>query len=442
MMKKYPLLDEHQNRELQSSWSLHELDLTDIKELHARLGFPCHNFPVIHIAGTKGKGSTAEMFSSVLQEAGMRVGVYSSPHIISLEERIRINGEFIPENRLSEILEQKMRSVVQELESEGRQFSFFELLTIAAFEYFSEEKIDAAVLETGIGGAHDATNICRPILTVITNIALDHTEQLGETLEEIAFEKAGIIKDGVRVIVGEMPPEVHERVFPVISKIAKEHLAPTAWAGIDFPSRTFPGVALGMAGSHQQANAAVVCQAARLFSDTISLQMLWDGLKKAVLPGRLETVSENPLTLLDAAHNPEAIAKISEWVRERYSENSKVFVFAAAKDKDWKKMLQELLLLKPKILILTRFPQERAASPSEMETWLLEKNNSEHSGISVCRIDDPREAVLYAGKRFLGKTFSEEKNAMILVTGSFFLIREVYPLFQGTFQKLHFQENG
>lgn len=451
-MKKYPLLEERLNREHQASWSIQELDLKDVEELHARLGFPGYSFQTIHITGTKGKGSTAEMFSATLQEAGMSVGVYASPHIVSLEERIRLNGNFIPENRLNEILEQKLRPVVQELESEGRSFSFFEILTIAAFEYFAEEKADIVVVETGLGGAHDATNICRPVLTVVTNIALDHTRQLGETLEDIAREKAGIIKEGVRLIVGEMPTDVRERVFPIISQIAKERSAPTSWAGLHFPSQPLPDVTLGMAGAHQRANAAIVCQAARLFSDNISLQALWNGLKKATLPGRLETVSQNPLTILDAAHNLEAVTKISDWIRETYPENPKTFVFAAAKDKNWQKMLLELLRLEPETLILTSFSQERATDPAEMEAWLRQvfpgsfteistsnptptqnptvTSSLTSSSTSILRLANPREAVSLAQKSVQEKACRQEKAPMILITGSFFLLREIYGLFR------------
>lgn len=405
----YRLLAESLNHEL-SPAAASELSLENVAELHARLGFPERTFPVIHITGTKGKGSTAAMFAAVLHEAGLKVGLYTSPHVVSLEERIQIDGQPIPEARLDEILEEKLRPIVEEMAEEGKPLTFFELLTVAAFEYFAEETVDFAVVEVGMGGRNDATNICTPCLTVLTNVALDHTKELGETFEEIAREKAGIIKREVPLIVGKMAPESLARVRPVIEEIAVRQNAPVAWAGTHFPEAIGPEIELGMPGEHQRANAAIVCKAATIL-DPVTPENLWNGLKKAKLPGRLEVVSENPTVILDAAHTPDSMAYTVEWVHETFQNRPKTVLFAAAKDKNWRLMLNLLLLLDPRRLILTEFPAERAASSKEMVAFLK-------SRLGVERIPDPRQAYTAARKGL-------KENDVLLVTGSFFLLREI-----------------
>lgn len=406
----YHLLDQSLNHEL-SPAAASDLSLENVAELHARLGFPERTFPVIHITGTKGKGSTAAMFASVLREAGLKVGLYTSPHVVSLEERIQINGQSVSEVRLNEILEEKLRPIVEEMAEEGKPLTFFELLTVAAFEYFAEETVDFAVVEVGMGGRTDATNICLPCLTILTNVALDHTDQLGLTLEEIAREKAGIIKREIPLIVGKMAPETLTRVRPVIEEIAVRQNAPVAWAGTHFPETIGPEIELGMPGEHQRANAAIVCKAASVM-DFITPENLWNGLKKAKLPGRLEVVSENPTVILDAAHTPDSMAHTVQWVRETFPASRKTVLFTAAKDKNWRMMLNLLLLLDPKRLILAEFPAERSVSSEEMGAFLASRPGVE-------RIPDPRTAYVSARNGLV-------ENDLLLVTGSFFLLREIY----------------
>ncbi len=405
----YHLLAESLNHEL-SPAAASELSLENVAELHARLGFPERMFPVIHITGTKGKGSTAAMLAAVLHEAGLKVGLYTSPHVVSLEERIQINGQPIPEVRLNEVLEEKLRPIVEEMAEEGKPLTYFELLTVAAFEYFAEETVDFAVVEVGMGGRNDATNICTPCLTVLTNVALDHTKELGETLEEIAREKAGIIKREVPLIVGKMAPETLARVRPVIEEISVRQNAPVAWAGTHFPEEIGFEVELGMPGKHQRANAAIVCKAATIL-DPVTPENLWTGLKKAKLPGRLEVVSENPAVILDAAHTPDSMAFTVQWVHETFPNRPKTVLFAAAKDKNWRLMLNLLLLLDPKRLILTEFPAGRSASSEEMAAFL-----SSRPGVE--RIPDPRQAYATARKGL-------KESDVLLVTGSFFLLRAI-----------------
>ncbi|MBQ4142078.1 MAG: bifunctional folylpolyglutamate synthase/dihydrofolate synthase [Thermoguttaceae bacterium] len=436
-MGRYALLNSHLDRELRTGYSAGELSLGPLTELLSKLGDPQKRFPAVHITGTKGKGSTAAMLASVLQEAGLRVGVYASPHILALEERIRINGAFIPETRLTEILEEKLRPCTEEMEAEGWTFSFFELLTAAAFVYFAEEKVDCAVLESGMGGRTDAVTVCEPLLTIISNVALDHTQQLGETLEEIAREKAGILKPKVPLVVGSMPAEVREKVYPVIHGIAQELHVPESWAGIHFPDAVLPFLEVGMAGEHQKMNAACVGQAVRILGVLapewkLEMPHLWEGLKKAHLPGRLELVSREPLTLLDAAHTPESMAYAVEWVQENFQEMPKEILFAASRDKNWRKMLELLLTLTPKRILLTEFTQERSASAEEMETFLKERAPE----LCVEREGIPQDAVErllreWKDDRTAGEAgASENCFGLLFVTGSFFLLREIYGLFR------------
>lgn len=416
-MSQYPLLDQHFNLELQPSRTADELSLEAVSELHARLGFPERTFNSIHVTGTKGKGSTAAMMSAVLQEAGFRVGVYASPHIISLEERIRINGTFIPKARLRSILEEKMRPIVEEMEAAGKNLTFFEILTVAAFEFFAEEKVDFALIEVGMGGRTDATNICSPCICVLTNISLDHTAQLGSTVEAIAAEKAGIIKSGVPVIIGSMPAETKERVYPIIHAQALQKSAPDAWAGQHFPALTGPEFWLGMPGNHQRANAAIVCKATELFAQWVSVENLRKGLERAKLPGRLEVVAQKPSVILDAAHTPDSMAQAVDWIQQTFPKIPKIIIFAAASDKNWQTMLETLLQLQPQKVLLTEFPQNRSTDSRKMEDFLRP------APTAVQRIPNAIEAIREAQRQI-------SPDGLILVTGSFFLLREIRGLFR------------
>ncbi len=417
-MNRYPFLNQLQNRELNTAYSAGELSLRNVAELQRRLDYPDRAYRVIHITGSKGKGSVATMFSSVLQEAetGLRVGLYTSPHVVSLEERIQINGEFIPESRLNAILEEKIRPEVEKMVRSGKSVSFFEALTLAAFVYFEEEKCDFAVIEAGMGGRTDATNICRPCLTVITNISLEHTAQLGMTLEAVAREKAGIIKRDTRLIVGAMPTETLEKVAPIIHGIAQTRHALDCWAGIHFPRATFPGVELGMPGEHQRQNAAIVAKSADLFRDFLTIKNVWEGLKKARLPGRLERVRTAPDMIFDAAHNPESVGASVLWLTETYFNRPISVLFACAQDKNWRKMLEMILQMNPERIIFTEFSASRAESCEKLAEFVPQSEDGMNIDVQI--IPDPREALRVA------ETYLTPES-VLLVTGSFFLLREI-----------------
>lgn len=429
-MNTFSLLKSRINLELQPTYSAADMGLSRVETLHEMLGFPEHSFHTIHVTGSKGKGSTSAMLGKILQEAGFRVGMYTSPHILKLEERIQINGNPISHERLNAILEEKIRPAAEKMEADAEKaqgeeykgkLTAFEILTVAAFQYFSEENVDFAVVEVGLGGRTDATNICTPCVCVITNIALEHTAQLGGTVEEIAREKAGILKGCVPVVVGAMRQEVYEKVFPVIHAAAEKCRASDVWAGKQFPEMSGENFTLGMPGEHQRRNAAVVMKVMELFRPRVSSENIRKGLELAKMPGRLEIVQKNPALIFDAAHSPESMAETVRWVLKTFSDVLKRVIFASAGDKKWREMLNLLLDLHPETLILTEFPSKRSVSAAEMSAYLHEagKNEEDKRDMNIVCISNPQEALKLGEEK-------KDKNFVLLVTGSFFLLREIY----------------
>ena len=285
-------------------------DLTNIIAFSEQLGNPQHKFKSIHVGGTNGKGSTSHMLSSILQEAGYKVGLYTSPHLKSFTERIRINGIEIPEDYVVEFI----KSHKSFLESQG--LSFFEMTVGLAFDYFAKEKVDIAVIEVGLGGRLDSTNIISPEVSVITNIGWDHMDMLGDTLPKIAFEKAGIIKNNVPVVIGERQKEV-EHVF--VDK-AKE-----CNAEITFASDSKITYQTDLLGAYQKKNVRTAVQALKVLKGfSISEEQIQNGLLNVVtntnLKGRWQILNESPKIICDTAHNKEGLeAVMSQLKGENYT---------------------------------------------------------------------------------------------------------------------------
>lgn len=306
-------------------------DLGNSLELSAHLGHPERNYPCVHVAGTNGKGSTSHMIASVLQEAGYKVGLYTSPHLRDFRERIRVNGEVIPEEAVIRFIEENKSFLEQ------HSLSFFELTVGMAFDHFSREKVDVAVIEVGLGGRLDSTNIIQPLVSVITNIGLDHTQFLGETLEEIAFEKGGIIKQGTPVVIGEF----QERTFPVFKKLAGERNAPLYLAdgGKEIPLKT------DLMGAYQKRNVRTVAKAIEVLQELglgISQAALEQGLQHVArntgLKGRYQVLREHPKVVCDTAHNREGLELVLEQVlREDFKELH--VVLGMVNDKDPERIL-------------------------------------------------------------------------------------------------------
>lgn len=317
--------------------SAYKEDLTNIRILAAHLGNPQNELKCIHVAGTNGKGSTSHMLSSVLQEAGYKVGLYTSPHLKDFRERIKINGLEISEEFVIEFIE-KHKSFF-----EANDMSFFEMTVGLAFDYFASEKVDIAIIEVGLGGRLDATNIITPLVSVITNIGLDHTQFLGNTLELIAGEKAGIIKPNVPVVIGEYTTETK----PVFLAKAEENNAP-----IYFASDLIDQIYLSdLIGDYQLHNKKTVQQTISILNNEtnfkVSTEQLKEGLLNVVkntgLQGRWQKLGENPKIICDTAHNKHGLAVVMNQLKNEKFENLHI-VLGVVNDKD----LDSILPLFPK----------------------------------------------------------------------------------------------
>jgi dihydrofolate synthase / folylpolyglutamate synthase len=360
--------------------------LDNITNLLSALHNPHKAFPSIHIAGTNGKGSTAAIIASLLQSAGLRVGLFTSPHLVSFTERIRISGEQITEHDVMHLTEE-VREVVSQ--STGFSPTFFEVVTAMALLYFKRNKTDIAVIEVGMGGRLDATNILSPEVSVITNISFDHKEFLGRTLGEIAFEKAGIIKKGVPVVASLQEPEAKA----VIEKRVEEECAELFFYGSNFSAdmkkedvagitfdysdsaMTIRDLVLPLAGAYQMQNASVAIKAATialkkygtpLQENTIS-EWIRNGIASTKWPGRLEFISEKPPVLIDGAHNPAAAAALAQALKRTFLQKYKkiIMILGIMNDKDIEGIMGPLLPIASHI-ICTAPAGSRAASPEKL----------------------------------------------------------------------------
>lgn len=311
-------------------------DLTNTINLAKHLNYPECKFKSIHVGGTNGKGSTSHMLASILQESGYKVGLYTSPHLKDFRERIRINGKVITEQSVIDFIKRNKAFL------EGNQLSFFEMTVGMAFEYFANQEVDIAVIEVGLGGRLDSTNIITPLLSVITNISLDHTQFLGNTLEKIAGEKAGIIKNNIPVVIGETHLET-ENVF--INK-AKETLSP-----IYFADQIINDVLESdLQGTYQINNIKTVVQSVKILNDVgfyISSKDLKTGLLNVVantgLQGRWQVLGNQPKIVCDTAHNKEGLGYTMQQVKKE-KHNKLHIVFGVVNDKD----LEAIIPLLPK----------------------------------------------------------------------------------------------
>lgn len=331
------------------------LGLGPIKELLRRLGNPQNAFRTILVAGTNGKGSTAGMIASILQSAGYRVGLYTSPHLLDVRERIKIDGKMISRSKLDSI-------VAYIAAKKTKPLTYFEILTAAAFICFRQEKIDIAVMEVGLGGRLDATNVCRPLVSVITNISLEHTAYLGKTLSSIAYEKGDIIKKrGICVTAA-----TQKSVMAVLENICRERKAILYQLGSDFNidkrnnKFDYKGIAFDLKelsillpGGFQMINAALAIAAietVRKKGISVDEKSIRRGLKKVKLPARLEVLCRKPLFILDGAHNPGGIKVLSEELITSFSFRRLILIFACLKDKDYVRMLEAIAPLAYRVI--------------------------------------------------------------------------------------------
>ena len=380
------------------------LGLERIQLVCDALGNPEKGLKCIHIAGTSGKGSVSALLTEVLSRSGMNVGTFTSPHLEQYNERFKINGTSIDSSTLDAVIASADRAC-KEVEAQFPEVGAvteFELAAAAGFLYFHQSKVDIVVLETGLGGRLDATNVVSPILTVITTISYDHQDRLGSTLEEISFEKGGIIKAGVPIISGVQAPEAQA----TLKRIAAEKGAPwrstndVSWTrhgwNLNGGSLTFPGIGLvhtGLLGAHQLDNAATALLAITELRDlgyAISEEAISRGFKEVVWPGRLELISRKPLILLDGAHNQEGIAALAEslqHIQREEGEGTFTFLFGMMNNKNFS-------LLDPLIPLARRFVFSQAESgrlpamePSRMADYVR------GHGVEAVAFEDLAEAV-------------------------------------------------
>jgi dihydrofolate synthase / folylpolyglutamate synthase len=360
-----------------------KLGLENIATLLLALGNPQNRFLSIHIAGTNGKGSVSAMLDAVLRAHGLRTGLYTSPHLARVEERVRVNGRMIAPRRFRERLTE-LKTVIDRLMAEGRLVyhpTYFEVLTALAFVEFAERGVDVAVLEVGMGGRFDATNVVRPLVSVITTIAMDHEKHLGTTLAKIAFEKAGIIKPGIPVVCGvrggealrEIRRVASEKGAPLTEVFGKGRTLETrrTAAGFRFVytgERGRYAFRPGLAGRHQGANAATAIAATEVLSRVWKLldkAKVLEAIRETRWEGRLETVRRRPPALLDGAHNVEGVEALAAHIRD-VIRRPVILVFAAMQDKDLRSMTRILFPLASTV-VLTRVPYKRSASPEELQ---------------------------------------------------------------------------
>lgn len=308
-------------------------DLTNILAFSKALAHPEKKFKSIHVGGTNGKGSTSHMLASILQEAGYKVGLYTSPHLKNFTERIRINGDEIPKEKVTTFIAKHKTFL------ETQKLSFFEMTVGLAFDYFANENVDIAIIEVGLGGRLDSTNIITPEISVITNIGLDHTQFLGETLPEIAFEKAGIIKENIPVIIGEKQEEVAQ----VFLQKAQETNSPLYYA-----SESSEKFATDLLGDYQQKNTkTAVLTIQNLSGFKVTTAQIQKGLMKVVentnLKGRWQILQETPKVICDTAHNKEGLSVVlAQLKKEKYKQLHMVLGVVADKK------LEDILPLLPK----------------------------------------------------------------------------------------------
>ncbi|MGH7261629.1 MAG: bifunctional folylpolyglutamate synthase/dihydrofolate synthase [Nitrospiraceae bacterium] len=405
-----------------------KLGLDTITALLAGLGHPERRFPSMHIGGTNGKGSTAAIVASILQAAGYRVGLYTSPHLVDFCERIQVNGSPIEDERVA-VLTERLRAAA----GESLDPTFFEFTTAMAFQQFADAGIDVAVVEVGLGGRFDATNVLTPAVSAITNVALDHQEYLGHTIPAIAYEKAGIIKPGVPVVVGR----VDEDAATVIARVAEERGAPLRRLARDFLTEGGSSVQFRYAGMehswdaldcpldgrHQLDNTACALAMLEVASGRgvpIAEPAVREGLRQVRWEGRLETVERRPWLVLDGAHNPAAAAVVAAYLDEFRREHGVARVIAVLgmmRDKDREEFFAQLL---PQVdeVIVTQARVPRAAAPHELGASATACGRTAHL------MADPHDALALARRM-------ATPDDLILVTGSLMLVGEVKALLRG-----------
>lgn len=360
-----------------------KLGLERITEILRRLNNPHQKFRSIHIAGTNGKGSTVAMINAVLQQTGYQTGCYTSPHLVTYRERFRVNDHLISENELAEIVTQ-MAPVLQEVERDGfGNPTEFEVGTVIAFEYFARQNVDIAIIEVGMGGRFDATNVLQPILTVITHIALDHQEFLGDTLEKIAFEKAGIIKPSIPVVIGIQEPAIEKFLTHIAleRKASYKEARKIAFQDLSFSEEftqfraedPFLGelrVNLKLLGEHQVMNCLNVLAGMEFLAEAgihVPVDAVLNGLANVVWPGRMELVKPKglPKLYLDGAHNPDGANALVKTIQTIYPGQKVHLLFGLLNNRPGNVMAEILAPITDHVIVTT-VPDPKSTPPEKL----------------------------------------------------------------------------
>ena len=391
--------------------------LSKTENLLKAFGNPQLDQRYIHIAGTNGKGSVASFLGSILQEAGFKVGMYISPHLVRFTERFRINNQEISQRKTIELIHE-LRTAFNPDEPP----TFFEAVTAMAILYFAREKTDIAIMEVGMGGRLDATNVITPLVTGITNISMEHQAYLGNRLSLIAEEKAGVIKKGIDVVTSVTQPQIIKR----FKAIADERGAPLWQVGKDIKYRTTPSglhyfgqnrtinsLQPGLRGGHQTRNATLalgMIERIETKGFPLSTDQIREGLKKATWPGRMQVIKEHPAILLDGAHNPAAVRALARSIQSGFSYERMILVIGIMADKDIPALLRAIVPISDQV-IYTRPVYSRAAEPHV----LMEKAAS---------LDTPGEVVVPLAKALRKAEEIASPKDLIVICGSLFTVGE------------------
>ncbi len=401
--------------------------LARMNRLLAGVGNPHKKFRSVHIAGTKGKGSTAAMLAAMVGNAGPKVGLYTSPHLMDIRERIQINDEMISEADMTRLMA-KIAPVVKRLAKD--EPTFFEIMTTLAFMHFAEQAVDLAVVEAGLGGRLDSTNVLKPEVCAITSISYDHMDQLGHTLAKIAEEKAGIFKPGVPAVTVPQADEVRKVLVDMAAKVG----APLLFTGRDIEfsfrfessrvsgpqtrvsltagSSRFEHLAVPLPGDHQAVNCGLALSIMALLKDRgfdLDDQKAIEGLARARLPGRMEMIQESPRILVDGAHNAASVEALMRAIGQNIPYDSMVVIFGARSDKDIRGMLRHIQLGADKV-IFTPAGSPKAADPVELAAEYAEQCGK------MAQVAPTLEEALDIAERAV------TREDLICITGSFYLV--------------------
>jgi len=403
-----------------------KLGLERINHICKKLGNPQNNYKIVHVGGTNGKGSVCKFISSILISEGYTVGVYTSPHIQRFSERFVIDNDEISEIEII-LLVEKIKPIVEEMIQKENTPTFFEITTAIAFEYFYNKKIDYAIIEAGLGGRFDATNIVKPLVSIITNVSLEHQNRLGDTLEKIAFEKAGIIKENTPVITA-----AKDKTVSVIKNIASKKNASLTvldsknWekteGGIDWQSFTIHGklkdyhVKTFLPGFFQGENIAVAIaciETLQMNGVFITEGNINEGIEKTINPGRMEIVSFEPLILLDGAHNIDGIINLKKTLEKDFVYEKLILIFGILSDKSVKEIIDVISPLADYI-VFTKSKNSRALEPEK----LIQLSGKKDAVIKANIFDAIEQAKKLASKKDI-----------IVVSGSLFTVGEARDYF-------------